>query len=89
MYQSLFSRGLAGTILVYKIAGALAQQGGSLDEVYAMAQWVSSRIGTIGVGLEHCHVCLIFTVTRKNINIRLNAGTGNRKLGEPTDLDGT
>ncbi|KAK0481357.1 dihydroxyacetone kinase [Armillaria novae-zelandiae] len=49
-------RGLAGVVLVYKIAGALAAQGGSLDEVYNIAQYVSSRIGTIGVGLEHCHV---------------------------------
>ncbi|KAH9965626.1 Dak1 domain-containing protein [Lactifluus volemus] len=49
-------RGLAGTVLVYKIAGALAQTGASLDEVYAVAEWVSQNIATIGVGLEHCHV---------------------------------
>ncbi|KAK7039503.1 dihydroxyacetone kinase [Favolaschia claudopus] len=49
-------RGLAGVVLVYKIAGALASQGGTLDEVYAIAEWVAGRIGTIGVGLEHCHV---------------------------------
>ncbi|TCD71862.1 Dihydroxyacetone kinase 2 [Steccherinum ochraceum] len=49
-------RGLAGTVLVYKIAGALAERGGSLDEVYNVAEWVSQNVGTIGVGLEHCHV---------------------------------
>ncbi|KAI9464182.1 dihydroxyacetone kinase [Boletus coccyginus] len=49
-------RGLAGVCLVYKIAGALAARGASLDEVYAMAEYVPSRLGTIGVGLEHCHV---------------------------------
>ncbi|KAI1793554.1 dihydroxyacetone kinase 1 [Ganoderma leucocontextum] len=49
-------RGLAGTCIVYKVAGALAKRGASLDEVYNTAQWVSSRVGTIGVGLEHCHV---------------------------------
>ncbi|KAF9269147.1 dihydroxyacetone kinase [Marasmius fiardii PR-910] len=49
-------RGLAGTVLVYKIAGALAQRGASLDQVYNVAQWASSRVATIGVGLEHCHV---------------------------------
>lgn len=43
-------------MLVYKIAGALAQRGGSLDEVYKIAQWVSSNVATVGVGLEHCHV---------------------------------
>ncbi|KAI0741558.1 dihydroxyacetone kinase [Daedaleopsis nitida] len=49
-------RGLAGTCVVYKIAGALAKRGASLNEVYDTAQWVASRVGTIGVGLEHCHV---------------------------------
>lgn len=53
---ALWLRGLAGTCLVYKIAGALARNGGSLDEVYNIAEWVSSRIATIGVGSEHCHV---------------------------------
>ncbi|PSR90564.1 hypothetical protein PHLCEN_2v4857 [Hermanssonia centrifuga] len=48
--------GLAGTVLVYKIAGALAQRGGDLEEVYKIAEYVSSRLATIGVGLEHCHV---------------------------------
>ncbi|KAF8159508.1 dihydroxyacetone kinase [Crassisporium funariophilum] len=49
-------RGLAGTVLVYKIAGALAHRGGSLDEVYSMATWISNRIATIGVSLGHTHV---------------------------------
>ena len=48
--------GLAGTVIVYKIAGALAHRGGSLDAVYKAAEYVSSRLATIGVGLEHCHV---------------------------------
>lgn len=50
-------RGLAGTVLVYKIAGALADRGRDLDDVHFVAEWVSSRLGTVGVGLEHCHVC--------------------------------
>jgi dihydroxyacetone kinase len=41
---------------VYKIAGALAQTGASLEEVYSVAEWVSKNIATVGVGLEHCHV---------------------------------
>ncbi|KAI9440685.1 dihydroxyacetone kinase 1 [Lactarius indigo] len=49
-------RGLAGTVLVYKIAGALAQTGASLEEVYSVSEWVSKNIATVGVGLEHCHV---------------------------------
>jgi dihydroxyacetone kinase len=52
-------RGLAGTVLVYKIAGSLAKQGGSLDDVEELAQLVASRVGTVGVGLGHCHVSIL------------------------------
>lgn len=49
-------RGLAGTTLVYKIAGALASRGAAIDEVEAAAKLVAERLGTVGVGLSHCHV---------------------------------
>ncbi|KAF8623069.1 hypothetical protein AX15_006521 [Amanita polypyramis BW_CC] len=49
-------RGLAGTVLVYKLAGALANRGADLDDVYSMAKWVSENVATVGVGLEHSHV---------------------------------
>jgi dihydroxyacetone kinase len=49
-------RGLAGVVLVYKTAGALAEQGADLHEVFTVAEYVASRVGTIGIGLEHCHV---------------------------------
>ncbi|KAI0311745.1 Dak1 domain-containing protein, partial [Amylostereum chailletii] len=49
-------RGLAGTVIVYKIAGAFAQTGASLEEVYKVSEWVSNRLATVGVGLDHCHV---------------------------------
>ncbi|EKM50436.1 uncharacterized protein PHACADRAFT_263729 [Phanerochaete carnosa HHB-10118-sp] len=49
-------RGLAGTVLVYKIVGALARRGASLNEVYTTAEYLATRLATIGVGLEHCHV---------------------------------
>ncbi|GAA5894307.1 hypothetical protein JCM5296_005133 [Sporobolomyces johnsonii] len=49
-------RGLAGTVLTYKIAGALAAKGASLDEVEHLAKLVAESCGTIGMGLEHCHV---------------------------------
>lgn len=52
----MWSRGLAGTILVYKIAAALSRSGASLDEVESIAKQVAESVGTIGVGLEHCHV---------------------------------
>ncbi|CAD6564756.1 MAG: Dihydroxyacetone kinase 2 [Tremellales sp. Tagirdzhanova-0007] len=49
-------RGLAGTILVYKIASALSDQGADLDGVEKIAKYISSRLGTLGIGLDHCHV---------------------------------
>ncbi|PVF99878.1 putative glycerone kinase isoform [Serendipita vermifera] len=49
-------RGLAGTVLVYKLAGALAKRGGNVDQVEELASYIASRVGTIGVGLGHCHV---------------------------------
>lgn len=49
-------RGLAATVLTYKIAGALAAKGASLEEVEAIAKIVASSSGSIGVGLDHCHV---------------------------------
>ncbi|KAI5120375.1 hypothetical protein M0805_006897 [Coniferiporia weirii] len=48
-------RGLAGTVIVYKIAGALSLYA-PFQEVCAISEWVASRLGTIGAGLEHCHV---------------------------------
>lgn len=51
-------RGLAGTILVYKVASALSDRGADLDKVEAIAKYVNSQLGTIGIGLEHCHVRL-------------------------------
>ncbi|KAK4058105.1 hypothetical protein OIO90_000844 [Microbotryomycetes sp. JL221] len=49
-------RGLAATTIVYKVAGALANQQASIDEVEHVAKLVAHRSGTIGFGLEHCHV---------------------------------
>lgn len=45
-------RGLAGTVLVEKIAGALAEEGRTLDEVRDAAASVISRIGTVNLGLS-------------------------------------
>ncbi|KAJ1926058.1 Dihydroxyacetone kinase 2 [Tieghemiomyces parasiticus] len=49
-------RGLAGTVLVHKVAGAAAALGESLDEVYRAAQSVTSNLATIGVSLSTCTV---------------------------------
>ncbi|KAG8379513.1 hypothetical protein BUALT_Bualt07G0096300 [Buddleja alternifolia] len=47
-------RGLAGTILVHKIAGAAAACGLSLAEVAAEAKRASEMVGTMGVALSVC-----------------------------------
>ncbi len=47
-------RGIAGTVLVHKIAGAAAAQGQSLDQVAAVARKTSANLGTMGVALNGC-----------------------------------
>uniref|UniRef100_A0A7N0VA95 3,4-dihydroxy-2-butanone kinase n=1 Tax=Kalanchoe fedtschenkoi TaxID=63787 RepID=A0A7N0VA95_KALFE len=47
-------RGLAGTILVHKIAGAAAAAGLSLLDVAAEAKHASEMVGTMGVALSVC-----------------------------------
>jgi len=50
------ARGLAGTIFIHKIAGALAERGATLDEVADIAQKVADNVRTMGVGLSACIV---------------------------------
>ncbi|MCO6049214.1 dihydroxyacetone kinase family protein [Mesorhizobium sp. RP14(2022)] len=47
-------RGIAGTVLVHKIAGAAAEKGASLSEVARLASLAASRIGSMGVALGAC-----------------------------------
>ncbi|URD76487.1 3,4-dihydroxy-2-butanone kinase [Musa troglodytarum] len=47
-------RGLAGTILVHKVAGAAADAGLSLADVAAEAKHASEMVGTMGVALSVC-----------------------------------
>ncbi|KAF7822118.1 putative 3,4-dihydroxy-2-butanone kinase [Senna tora] len=47
-------RGLAGTILVHKVAGAAAAAGLSLADVAAEAKRASEMVGTMGVALSVC-----------------------------------
>ncbi|XP_058108430.1 putative 3,4-dihydroxy-2-butanone kinase isoform X2 [Magnolia sinica] len=47
-------RGLAGTILVHKVAGAAAAAGLSLADVTAEAKYASEMVGTMGVALSVC-----------------------------------
>ncbi|NKJ50731.1 dihydroxyacetone kinase [Burkholderia sp. SG-MS1] len=49
-------RGLAGTVLVHKIAGAAAAAGRPLAEVARIAREVAGSLGTMGVALTPCTV---------------------------------
>ncbi|KAH7380243.1 dihydroxyacetone kinase [Phaeosphaeria sp. MPI-PUGE-AT-0046c] len=49
-------RGIAGTVLVQKVAGALAARGASLKEVTRVAQLVADNTVSIGSSLSHVHV---------------------------------
>ena len=47
-------RGVCGTILVHRAAGAKAAQGAELDEVERVAQKVIDNVGTMGMALTSC-----------------------------------
>lgn len=49
-------RGIAGTVLVHKVAGAAAEAGVSLDAVVAEATAAAAALGTMGVALGACTV---------------------------------
>ncbi|KAM3442490.1 hypothetical protein MY4824_001084 [Beauveria thailandica] len=49
-------RGIAGTVLVLKIAGALAARGGRLEDVAKVARLAAENIVSVGASLEHVHV---------------------------------
>lgn len=49
-------RGVAGTLFVHKIAGALAQRGKDLQAVKAVAEKVIENVRTMGVALKPCTV---------------------------------
>ncbi|KAG6752824.1 hypothetical protein POTOM_042863 [Populus tomentosa] len=66
-------RGLAGTILVHKVAGAAAAAGLSLDEVAAEAKLASEMVGTMGVALSVCTLPGLVTSDR--------LGPGKMELG--------
>ncbi|KAL5041500.1 hypothetical protein BDW71DRAFT_191759 [Aspergillus fruticulosus] len=49
-------RGIGGGVLILKIVGALAEAGGSLEEVYKTAQLANENLASVGSSLEHVHV---------------------------------
>ncbi|KAM7108337.1 triokinase/FMN cyclase isoform 3-T3 [Ciconia maguari] len=49
-------RGLCGTILVHKVAGALAEAGVSLNEIVEKVSAAAKAMGTLGLSLSPCSV---------------------------------
>ena len=74
-------RGVAGEILMWKTAGACAAQGGTLEQVIAVAQKTIARTRSIGIGLSSC---TIPAVGKANFHIedgQMEVGIGHH--GEP------
>jgi len=49
-------RGLAGTVLIHKLAGYYAEQGASLQEVTQHAQQAIDETASIGLAFSTCHI---------------------------------
>ncbi|KAI1655686.1 dihydroxyacetone kinase [Daldinia decipiens] len=92
-------RGIAGTVLVHKIAGALAAQGRSLEEVYQVAKLTAANLVSVGASLDHVHVpgraigsnaaeSLQDGEVEIGMGIHNEAGSGRKKVDLP-ELVGT
>lgn len=69
------ARGVAGTLFVHKIAGAMAEAGAALDAVAAAAQRIIAGAVTIGMSLDTC------TVPGSPKEDRIDAGQAELGLG--------
>ena len=74
-------RGVAGTVLVHKIAGAAAEQGESLSQVKNVAQKAADNVRSIGFSLTSCTVPAKGTPTFELANDEIEYGIGIH--GEP------
>ncbi|SCZ67260.1 dihydroxyacetone kinase DhaK subunit [Epibacterium ulvae] len=74
-------RGVAGLVYVVKVAGAAAQAGKSLDEVYACADRARQNTRTMGVALGSCIVPQAGKVTFEIADDEIEIGMGIH--GEP------
>ena len=85
--KSAGRRGLCGTMFIFKIAGAMAEAGKSLEEILATVKAVSSNMGTMGLALGPCSLPgqgPLFTVAADKLEIGLGvhgeAGVGSVDL---------
>ncbi|MDO5862771.1 MULTISPECIES: dihydroxyacetone kinase subunit DhaK [Paenarthrobacter] len=85
-------RGVGGTVLVEKIAGAAAERGDDLDAVAAIAERVVANVRTMGVALSGCTVPHAGTPSFEladdeiEIGIGIHGEPGRHKIAmEPAD----
>ncbi len=74
-------RGVAGTIIVEKMVGALAEQGGDLNACQALGQTVNGQSRSMGVALTSCTVPAAGTPTFDIGDTEMEMGVGIH--GEP------
>lgn len=87
-------RGIAGTVLVHKITGALAATGASLQDVYKVGKLTADNIISVGASLDHVHVpgrgiaeasedSLAIGEVEVGMGIHNEAGSGRAKVDLP------
>ncbi|MCR4425138.1 MAG: dihydroxyacetone kinase subunit DhaK [Firmicutes bacterium] len=74
-------RGIAGTVFVHKIAGAMAERGGSLEEVLRVALKTNANIRSKGMALTPCVVPAVGRPTFELAEEEMEIGLGIH--GEP------
>jgi phosphoenolpyruvate---glycerone phosphotransferase subunit DhaK len=74
-------RGIAGTVFVHKIAGALAERGADLDEVRGVAEKVVQNVRSKGMALTSCIVPAVGKATFELGESEMEIGLGIH--GEP------
>ena len=87
-------RGIAGMIFVFKVAGALAERGASLEDIYKIASDTNSNVRTLGVALSPCILPeagkSTFEINKDEIEIGMGIhgepGISREKLKSANDL---
>jgi dihydroxyacetone kinase-like protein len=74
-------RGVAGTVIVEKVVGGLAETGGDLAQCRALGERVVTRIASMGVALTSCIVPAAGTATFRVGDDEMEVGVGIH--GEP------
>lgn len=74
-------RGIAGTVFVHKIAGAMAAQGATLDEVRRVAEKTVANVRSMGMALSPCIVPIAGKANFSLADTEMEIGMGIH--GEP------